>query len=89
MSEKQLDAYNESLEVLARCRKYASLAQIDATTSISQGVPCAAPSVVIRGQTIELDRKSIRVLLDWQALGQNERDAFARAIAARARSARD
>jgi hypothetical protein len=88
MSEKQLDAHSESLEVLARCRKYARRAQIDTTVSISRGVPRAAPSVVIREQTIELDRKSISVLLDWQALGANERDAFARAIAARARRAR-
>ena len=88
MSENQLGAYNEALEFLARCRKYASQAQIDTATSISRREPCATPSVVIRGQTIELDRKSIRLLLDWQALEPNRREAFARAIAAQARDVR-
>ncbi len=92
MNEKQLDAYNESMEVLARCRKYARQAQIDTPVLISTvppGAVCATPSVVIRGKRIELDRKSISMLLDWQALGAHERDAFARAIAARAKVARE
>jgi hypothetical protein len=36
MSEKQLDPYIESLAILARCRKYARLAQIDTAVSISR-----------------------------------------------------
>jgi hypothetical protein len=37
---------------------------------------------------MELDRNSISMLLDWQALGAHEGDAFGRAIAARAKVVR-
>jgi len=92
MNERQLDAYNESMEVLARCRKYARRAQIDTAVLVSAvppGASGATQSVVIRGRRIELDRKSISMLLDWQALGENDRNAFARAIAMRAKVARE
>jgi hypothetical protein len=91
MIGKRRDAYVESLEVLARCRKYARQAQIDTAVLVSAVPPGAigpTQSVVIRGKRIELDRKSINVLLDWQALGGSEREAFARAIAAKAKVAR-
>jgi hypothetical protein len=53
MNERQLDAYNESMEVLARCRKYARHAQIDTAVLVSAvppGAICATQSVVIRGK---------------------------------------
>ena len=48
MNEKQLDAYNESMEVLARCRKYARQAQIDAAVLVSAVPPArSAPRRVL------------------------------------------
>ncbi len=92
MNRFERDAYHESMEVLARCRKYARQAQLDTAVlapAVQSGAIRASQSIVIRGKRVELDRAALGMLLDWQALGDNQRAAFARAIATQAKAVRE